>query len=135
MPKEAPNDSTAVNDRLLEWLTNGDEFAPNGMPAHPELVYRLTGDWRGWAYFLGDSASLPDCSDSDRVDEAAYHQFLIAGSVYRNLLNLVVEQKGTARLEELDSEMESRRRGTPPADPGPQPCTGGTGPHIAAFAP
>ena len=115
MPKETPNNSAAVNDRLLEWLANGDEFACNGVPAHPELVYRLTGEWRGWADFLGESASQPDCSDSDAVDEAAYHQFLTACSVVRGLMNLVVEQKDTARLEELGYEMESRRRGESPS--------------------
>ena len=67
MPKQAPNESdTAVHELLVEWLRKGDEFGPNGMAAHPELVFRLTGEWRGWASFVGESAAERDCADQDK---------------------------------------------------------------------
>ena len=44
------------------------------------------------------------------VDEAAYKHFLTGCGVVRNLLNLVVELRGTARLEEIEREMDCRRQ-------------------------
>ena len=40
---------------IHDWMTEGDMDHPEheGLPLHPEYVYRLTEDWDGWNHLFG----------------------------------------------------------------------------------
>lgn len=47
------------------WMTEGDMDHPeHGIPLHPEYVYRLTGDWKGWNHLFN---TTPD--DQETYEE------------------------------------------------------------------
>ena len=63
-----------VHDIMKTWREEGHDEHPNmpGMPLHPELVFRESGEWRGWSDFLGASSS----AENDQRDEVENVAFL-----------------------------------------------------------
>eukprot|EP00729_Bicosta_minor_P024922 gene24922-5538_t len=53
-------------DDRKEWAHHGEDSMPGTrfMPAHPELVYRRTGEWKGWAHFLGQDTAENRAQDA-----------------------------------------------------------------------
>lgn len=43
----------------------------NKFPQHPELVYRNSGDWRGWSKYLG-CPETDDIRMQDELENRAY---------------------------------------------------------------
>ena len=46
------------------------------LPAHPEFVYRLSGEWKGWNDFLSVTPDQPHWKEnltSDISEECAFH--------------------------------------------------------------
>ena len=43
-----------INMVLDVWFQEGIDIIDDsgGVPVHPELIYRLSGEWRGWNHFL-----------------------------------------------------------------------------------
>ena len=57
------------------WLNEGHEGMDDKLPAHPEFVYRLSGEWTGWSDFLGvtpDQAHWKENLTSDISEECAF---------------------------------------------------------------
>lgn len=52
---------------VLEWLTKDSGFHDE-LPAHPEFVYRITGDWQGWNHFLDVEVGTTDYDANARED-------------------------------------------------------------------
>lgn len=55
---------------MAVWRKEGQEVLPNGIPVHPEFVYRETGEWQGWSDFLGHKSKEND--NRDIVEDLAY---------------------------------------------------------------
>ena len=54
-PRLTELDCFLANVRLIiqTWLKEGHDGKPGELPAHPEFVYRLTDEWKGWNDFFG----------------------------------------------------------------------------------
>ncbi len=56
------------------WLIQGHKPRPSsdpntqGLPAHPELIYRVSGEWKGWNDFLGTAPNIPEFDLHKRYD-------------------------------------------------------------------
>lgn len=64
-----------VRQTIRTWLKEGYDDVDGQVPAHPELVYRLSGDWRGWGDFLGlppDHPQLKEYLVKDIVEQMAF---------------------------------------------------------------
>ena len=62
----------------LQWQRKGLYTLKNGLPAHPEFVYRLSGEWQGWSQFLGTQRGTPEFmknAEVDTVESEAYRLF------------------------------------------------------------
>lgn len=58
-----------INKQLLaEWLKNGHDTLESGVPRHPEFVFRISGEWMGWAQFLGCEPSR-ELTLQDRIED------------------------------------------------------------------
>ena len=61
----------AIGRTLGAWLRDGNDSATlDGrlMPAHPELHYRYTEEWRGWVELRDDAANR----QQDEIEEQAW---------------------------------------------------------------
>ena len=71
----------------FNWLTQGNEVHPDprlgehGMPAHPEFVYRLSGEWESWNEFLSVEANTPEATRHQRYDVLEDSVFDLVGMV------------------------------------------------------
>ena len=71
----------------FNWLTQGNEMHPDpdlgehGMPAHPEFVYRLSGEWTNWNDFLSTEAKSPEFSRHQRYDVLEDSVFDLLGMI------------------------------------------------------
>lgn len=68
------------------WCTEGHE-ATEGIPLHPEFIYRLTGGWQGWSDFLG---SNEDFTKRDALEDAAFVEWLEMKEEMDELRDLVI---------------------------------------------
>lgn len=72
---------------VLSWLARGRDLHRAGepdsqrMPVHPELVYRLGGEWKGWNHFLGTDGNAPEADTHRRIDALEDHLFELVGTV------------------------------------------------------
>ena len=55
------------------WKREGTNMHPSldGMPLHPEFVYRRTGEWKGWSDFLGCEPSDENAAQ-DAIENKAW---------------------------------------------------------------
>jgi len=63
---------------VLNWHRNGTKHLKNGFPAHPEFIYRLSGEWQGWNDFLGTPKGTPEYRENatlDAIESEAYVLF------------------------------------------------------------
>ena len=62
----------AIGQILAKWLLDGDKDAyldgEGPLPAHPELYYRHTGEWRGWTLLRDDAENRKQ----DAIEEQAW---------------------------------------------------------------
>ncbi|BBL92354.1 hypothetical protein VroAM7_50070 (plasmid) [Vibrio rotiferianus] len=62
--------------RLSSWLSTGKEFnLTTGLPKHPEFLFRISGEWKGWNNFLNISNNHPCYKsniDQDVIDNLAW---------------------------------------------------------------
>jgi hypothetical protein len=51
-----------IEDIIKEWEAEGNDNHPKDpkLPLHPELFYRVSGQWKGWNDFLNTPTSSPD---------------------------------------------------------------------------
>ena len=58
------------------WRKHGHKKVPSvpGMPLHPELVYRKSGEWQGWSHFLGQAPSEKN-KKRDEIEDAAWLEY------------------------------------------------------------
>ncbi len=66
-----------IAEIVNEWKENGNMSIRENedMPMHPELIYRHTGEWKGWAAFLG----MPETEENrrqDKMEDEAYKVFI-----------------------------------------------------------
>ena len=61
-----------IAEILIEWKENGNMTLKENkyIPMHPELVYRNTGEWKGWADFQGRTETEEDIKQDELEDEA-----------------------------------------------------------------
>lgn len=76
-----------VDSVLKEWrehgraVSDGHGSLPKGMPRHPELAYRISGEWEGWNDFLGTSAQADPHTFAyhemqDRIERIAFDRLV-----------------------------------------------------------
>ena len=81
-PGREPDES--ISGILQEWALYGEDSQRYGWassePVHPEYIYRLSGEWKGWSNFLGieDNASN---SARDALENLAFTEW------FKNCLN------------------------------------------------
>jgi len=69
-----PSDEKMVRDIIKKWKMHGDKLHKDpalkkeGIPRHPEYVYRLDGQWRGWNHFLGTEEADPRYAENEMMD-------------------------------------------------------------------
>lgn len=63
-----------IKNIFNDWRKNGEKFNHAGIPFHPEFIYRRTGEWRGWADFIGCKNS-PALEKKDNLESKAFAQF------------------------------------------------------------
>lgn len=98
---------TAVDEVLRAWLAAGADFAPNGMPAHPELLFRLQGEWRGWNEILETPETGAESDENalqDRLEARAYQKFLVAVHTVLTALAWVDRTAAGPRVAEIEAE-------------------------------
>lgn len=67
----------SILKKIGEWVSYGNETLddPQGFPRHPEYVYRLSREWKGWSHFLGvqqDAPSYEENLQADTVEDQAF---------------------------------------------------------------
>ena len=66
---------------VREWVQHGHDphprWADGRMPKHPEFVYRLSGEWKGWDYFLlgPDAEPNPKHRARDELEDEAWRVY------------------------------------------------------------
>ena len=97
---------------IRTWLNEGYDGMDTESPAHPEFLFRLSGEWKGWNDFLGVTRDKPEWKEyqsKDVYEECAF-------GVVEGLVAL-------ERLKELDESVPPASADEPPpqAQPAPQP--------------
>lgn len=67
-------------DRIIHmWFQDGEKSLAKypGLPQHPEYVYRLNGDWKGWIKFLNISPDDKEYETYQRIGEIENRAFRI----------------------------------------------------------
>lgn len=111
-----------VRQTAFYWLTQGNDVHPDpslgehGMPAHPEFVYRLSGEWTNWNDYLGTEAKSREFARNQRYDVLEDSVFDLVGMIL-HLSREPENWSGTDRersIADLPSERRSGglRRGT-----------------------
>ena len=60
---------------IQTWLREGHDGKEGELPAHPEFVYRLRDEWKGWNDFFGVSPDQPEGKENlfqDIFEECAF---------------------------------------------------------------
>ena len=60
---------------IQQWLEEGHDANEKGLPAHPEFIYRLSGDWKGWNHLLAVSPEQQEWEEHisrDRSEGCAF---------------------------------------------------------------
>lgn len=73
---------------LSSWETEGLLLNEQGSPVHPELYFRLDGQWTGWCSFLGIAEGEPsffELSELDRIEGYAFtaYQHYVVGNKHQ----------------------------------------------------
>ncbi len=92
---------------LSEWSLEGGESATDPdlgkMLAHPEYVYRLSGNWPGWSEFLTVS------SDSDAEEyEANRIQDALEDKAF-DILSILLDAQSNRAMAEIDAGLADRK--------------------------
>ena len=69
----------SINKILKIWREHGQDINDLGWPAHPEFVFRLRGEWKGWAYLLSDQPTPEDIAkntEQDLVETIAFDRLV-----------------------------------------------------------
>lgn len=64
-----------VRPIIQTWLKEGHDGMDGELPAHPEFVYRLSGEWKGWNEFFGITPDQPEGKENlfyDIFEECAF---------------------------------------------------------------
>ena len=82
----------AAAQKAYEWLTEGNMSRPVpglkvNFPMHPELIYRISNDWKGWNKFLNTPSDLPDFYRHNQLDVIEDHVFELVEFVF-NMVNI-----------------------------------------------
>lgn len=71
-----------INMILDSWYQDGMEVVEGtgGVPVHPELVYRLSGEWQGWNHFLEilpetDPIEYENNKERDHMEKLAFLKY------------------------------------------------------------
>lgn len=74
-----------ISEVIGEWAADGHRASPEGMPHHPELVYRISGDWKGWNDFFDvpeDHESYAENRAQDALEDDVFALLLLARSAF-----------------------------------------------------
>ena len=63
-----------INKIINEWKEEG-HLSTKGIPLHPKFIYRNTGEWKGWADFLGKKETVEEVR-LDSIENSAYELFI-----------------------------------------------------------
>jgi len=66
---------------VFDWLTQGEDVGFQDLPAHPELVYRLSKEWQGWNVFLDIEENTPEADMHNRIDALEEEIFELIGMI------------------------------------------------------
>lgn len=100
----ARNEQTEIDEVLAEWLRHGNDGSISGVPAHPELFYRFTGQWTGWNELLSLKPGSPHYDDhiaQDLLEDKAWREFKTFARVVIGLLIEAEEQVGRERVSSV----------------------------------
>ena len=100
-------DEAAVNKIIKNWRHQGQDANDRGWPAHPELVFRMSGEWKGWNHLLGIDQSNPNYPANDRQD-------WLEGIAYERVVTVL--GKPSATLSGRKSSKSARQRKATPKD-------------------
>ena len=67
---------------IKTWLKEGYDGADGKLPAHPEFMFRLSGEWKGWNVFLDVTPDGPEWKENrycDIFEEAAFRILEVDG--------------------------------------------------------
>ena len=94
-----------IEQTIDTWFKEGHKSLPNDstMPLHPEYVYRLTRDWRGWIHFLDISPDSQEYQIHQRIDEMENRAFRI--------LDIIFEYQMRKLSEKVDDGHVSKEHG------------------------
>ncbi|GIC77151.1 hypothetical protein FMO003_25510 [Moritella sp. F3] len=68
-----------VQETLNNWRSSGQEF--NGdLPKHPEFIFRISGEWKGWNDLVGitdsNSDQYKENEIQDQIEDKAWLLYL-----------------------------------------------------------
>lgn len=69
------------------WRHKGYQNLKNGIPAHPEFVFRLSGEWQGWSDFLGTPKGTPQYEANAKVDDVESEAYRLFQNCVHNARN------------------------------------------------
>ena len=90
---------------IRTWLNEGYDGMDAKLPAHPEFLYRLSGDWKGWNEFLGVTPEKPEWKENrmkDIHEDCAF--FVVEALVALERLKTLEESVPPASADELPSQ-------------------------------
>lgn len=87
-------------DVIRMWAREGGKATDCGFPWHPELYYRVTGDWKGWNNFLDVPESHEAYAENSVQDELEEDAFALV-TLTRQIL---MEEYADDRDDEPDND-------------------------------
>ena len=80
------NTDQAIGNIIESWFAKGTQAHSTHphLPLHPEFIYRLSGEWRGWNDFLGIDTDDQEFDTHRRIDEVEDRAFLLVSIVLKH---------------------------------------------------
>ena len=102
---EDDSDQPIIN-MMSMWLQEGGVPASvrSDMPSHPEYVYRLSGDWKGWNHFLDLNHDDPEYKEYYeahlRMDRLEDRTFRLMSIVFKYQMEKLREKVESGEIDE-----------------------------------
>ena len=84
-------DIEQINKIVDIWKTEGKKVMDNGVPVHPEYMYRLSNEWKGWNDFLGTiytNFNYAENEMKDELEDSAYC-YMVNGHIPAKLNRII----------------------------------------------